>query len=99
MKLETLYQELVQLAKQHNIIVRREAGTFRGGSCLVNSTNVVVINKHSPLEIAVSQLAEVLSELIDTSQLYLKPAVRQVLEKSPSRKKQTQTEEVEQVTE
>jgi hypothetical protein len=50
--------------------VRNEKGNFKSGSCLIESSNVIVLNKFAPVEAKVSYLLEAVKELnIDEMQL------------------------------
>lgn len=75
MKLQTIYNELAEVAKEHNIEIRKENGSFRGGYCTLNERNVIILNKKMPLESMVVVLAEALS-VLDLNSVYLKPATR-----------------------
>lgn len=80
MKLEAIYNELAEIAKQHDIKIRKESGLFKGGLCIVNNERHIVVNKNMPLEIMTTVIADCLSTL-DLSNQYMKPAVRELLER------------------
>ena len=80
MKLKEIYAELLDIAKQAGIKVRRENGKFHSGSCLVKDEAVIVLNKTTTIETLSSVLAKSLSEFpIDN--IYIKPAVREYIER------------------
>lgn len=80
MKLETIYQELVSIAQKHNITVRKEAGTFRGGHCTLNEQHLIVVNKSMPLESVATIVARSLASL-NLDGEFMKPAVRNYIER------------------
>ncbi len=50
--------------------VRNEKGNFKSGSCLIESSNVIVLNKFAPVEAKVAYLVEAIQHLtIDESVL------------------------------
>jgi len=79
MKTEKLLLELEQLVEQAGYTIRKEKGTFRGDSCVVEGEMLVVLNKKKPEQQQVGLLARVLKgqELED---IYIKPVVRKQLE-------------------
>lgn len=80
MKLKEIYEELLEIAKQAGIKVRKENGRFNSGSCLVKEEAVIVLNKTTTMETMSSVLAKSLSEFpIDN--IYIKPAVREFIER------------------
>ncbi len=80
MKIKELTEELTELAKKIGLTVRREAGGFRSGYCIVNERKLVVINRGAPKEVVASALARsIASQPIDD--LYIKPAVRDYIER------------------
>ena len=56
-----------------------DKGPFTGGACILEGEQLIVLNKSTPLEQRTRLLAEALCQL-DLSNVYLKPAVRAVLE-------------------
>lgn len=82
MKPERLFEELCGIAEQLGIQVIVDKGNFRGGSCTVYSDRKIVLNKLLPAEGKVSKLSEELRQLPledILADVYLKPALRQVL--------------------
>ena len=43
--------------------VRNEKGNFKSGSCLIESSNVIVLNKFAPVEAKVAYLVEAIRSL------------------------------------
>ena len=55
-KLEAIFGEL-------NYQVRYEQGSFRSGACLVNGSQVIVVNKHFTTEGKINSLIEILKQI------------------------------------
>ncbi|MCW9705744.1 hypothetical protein [Fodinibius salsisoli] len=79
MKTEKLLLELEQLVEEAGYTIRKEKGTFRGDSCIVEGENLVVLNKKKPEQQQVGLLARVLKDK-SLQDIYIKPAVRNHLE-------------------
>ncbi len=79
MKLTVVFQEFEQIAEELNIRILQEKGNFNGGYCLLEEQRIIVINKIKPLEQRIRALAQAFSRF-DTSQIYLKPAIREMIE-------------------
>ena len=85
MKLEQLYQELINLAERLQITVSEQnlkASGFKvkSGLCKVRGQNIFVMDKH----MSISEKTQILAEqLANTAHehLYIVPAVRELLEK------------------
>lgn len=78
-RLEALYNELEEVAARLGLQVILDRGPFTGGACLLEGEELIVLNKSTPLEQRTRLLAEALSRK-DLSDIYLKPAVREVIE-------------------
>ena len=78
MKTELFLKELETLCEQVDYHLRKERGTFRGDSCVIEGDRLIVINKNRPLESQIGILARVLKRA-DLEDLYIKPAVRKRL--------------------
>jgi hypothetical protein len=79
MKIETIVKELENAARQLGVRVRKEKGSFRGGFCIRNGEEILMLNRQHPPELHLSVLAAALRGLpVDT--VYLTPAVREALE-------------------
>jgi hypothetical protein len=79
MKINQMYDELMQTAKQIGITVRKENGKFRSGACIVNTSEVIVLNKTAPIEVTSSVLAQCLKP--HTENIYVKPVVRDYIDR------------------
>lgn len=80
MKANKLIIQLEQLVEQAGYTIRKERGTFRGDHCVVEGDKLVVLNKNRPTQQQVGLLARVLHNK-DLDDIYIKPAVRNHLEK------------------
>jgi hypothetical protein len=79
MKTEKLLLELEQLVEQAGYTIRKEKGTFRGDSCVIEGEKLVVLNKKKPPQQQVGLLARVLKDR-DLDDIYIKPVVRKHIE-------------------
>ncbi|GAB1442110.1 hypothetical protein MASR2M39_09450 [Ignavibacteriales bacterium] len=78
-ELESLINELKDLAYQLGATVRFEKGDFRGGYCILKESKVVVINKNANDQRRANILASALKDLgIDT--IYVPPKVREFID-------------------
>ena len=80
MKPGDIIQEFEQIAEKLGILIMQEKGDFNGGYCLLEKERIIVINKLKPIEQHICALAQAFA-LLDTSQIYLKPAIREMIEK------------------
>ena len=79
MKLDEVYDEMLEIANKIGVKVRKDSGKFRGGNCTVNDQEVILINKSIPLEARTSVLAKCLSSY-SIQNVFMKPAVRDYIE-------------------
>ena len=79
MKSTGILQEFEQIAEELGICILQERGDFNGGYCLLEEKRIIVINKQKPLEQRIRALVQAFSRL-DTSQIYLKPIIREMIE-------------------
>jgi hypothetical protein len=79
MKLNEVYDEMLELAKKIGVTVRKEKGKFRGGNCTINEEKLIVLNNSIPLEAKSSMLAKCLSNY-SIQDVFMKPAVRDYIE-------------------
>jgi hypothetical protein len=79
MKPKKLLLELEQLVEQLGYTIRKEKGTFRGDSCVMEGEKLVVLNKKKPEQRQIGLLARVLKEK-ELSDIYVKPVVRKHLD-------------------
>ncbi|MEX0593531.1 MAG: hypothetical protein WD115_02055 [Balneolaceae bacterium] len=75
MKSETLNTHLEELCERAGYTIRKERGSFRGDSCLMQGDRLIVINKSRPVDTQNMILANILRD-VEIEDLYIKPAVR-----------------------
>ena len=84
MKTTEVVKELEAAVQQLGVMVRREKGNFRGGYCIRDNEEILMLNKRHPPELHLSVLANALKDLpVDT--VFLRPSVRKALEDAWSR--------------
>jgi hypothetical protein len=79
MKTESVVEALKETAARIGIAVRSERGSFRGGRCVVDGVEVIVVNRLHVPELQLAVLAESLRPE-DVEGVFMKPAVRRALE-------------------
>jgi len=76
-----IIEELKDVASRLGMEVRSAPGNFRGGRCVVDGEEIIMLNDNDLPETQLVVLAEALREApLDT--IYLKPAVRRALEET-----------------
>ncbi|MEX2585306.1 MAG: hypothetical protein WD315_02855 [Balneolaceae bacterium] len=75
MKSEIFVKELESLCEQTGYTIRRERGSFRGDSCVMEGDKLILINKNRPYEAQIGVLVRVLRNN-GLEEVYVKPAVR-----------------------
>jgi hypothetical protein len=79
MKTTTIIEELEDAAQRLGFEVRAEKGNFRGGRCVVDGEEFIMLNKRHQPETQLVVMSKALRDApLDT--IYLKPAVREALE-------------------
>ena len=81
MKTHKIIQELESAIQQLGFEVRKERGNFRGGRCIVEGQEFIMLNRHHVPEVHLAVLAESLRD-VPVDKIYLKPAVRKALEEA-----------------
>ena len=77
-KVDTMYQDLEEVAARLGFSVILDSGPFKGGACTLDGDEMIVLNSSAPLEQRMQHLAEALGQR-DLSRVYLKPAIRLIL--------------------
>jgi hypothetical protein len=80
MELKQIYSELLETAGRLGIKVRKESGNFRSGYCVINDEEVLLLNKSQPIETISAIVARTIIEK-EVVGIYIKPAIRDFLEK------------------
>lgn len=57
-------EKLEELLAMSGYSVRNERGNFKSGSCLIESSNVIVLNKFAPVEAKVAYLIDAIQNLV-----------------------------------
>lgn len=96
MKKEKLLIELEDLVEQLGYTIRKEKGTFRGDSCIMEGEKLVVLNKNKPEQEQVGLLARVLQDM-ELQDIYIKPVIRKELEKLWDRFDKFKDSEIEEI--
>jgi len=78
-ELESILQDLKEIAQQMGAKIRFERGDFKGGYCILKDSKVIVINKLSNLQRKIIILSAALKEL-GAEDIYLPPKIREVIE-------------------
>jgi hypothetical protein len=55
--------KLEELLVNAGYTIRNEKGNFKSGTCLLESSNVIVLNKFAPVEAKVTYLLEIIRDL------------------------------------
>jgi len=79
MKAESILEELSEVAGQVGFKVRKEKGDFRGGFCVKNDEELILLNKRHSTDVHLNVLANCLKQA-DLSTVFIKPAIREALE-------------------
>lgn len=85
MKPEAVVRELDRLARAIGFTVRTERGRFRGGSCRLDETRVVVLNRAHPPEMNAALLADALVGA-DLGGLFVPPVLRRMIDEAAARR-------------
>lgn len=80
MKKKKLYEECESLAESLGFKVLHGKGNFIGDICLLDNQQIIVLNKNNPLEQRIKRFMTIFAQM-DLSNLYLKPAIRELIEK------------------
>ena len=83
MKIKDIIQEFELLAEQVGIRVIKDKGSFKGGYCIIDNEEVIVINKNRPLDQHIKQLSSTFSKM-KTNQIFIKPILRDLIKNSSS---------------
>ena len=83
MKSKDIIKEFELLAEQVGIRVIKDTGSFKGGYCIIENEEVIVINKSRPLEHHIRQLSSTFSKM-KTNQIFIKPILRDLIKNTAS---------------
>ncbi|HEY3250547.1 MAG TPA: hypothetical protein VGK25_05460 [Ignavibacteria bacterium] len=77
--------DLEELAEKLGYKIRYEKGNFQGGYCILKESRLLVVNSRSEHERRVSIISKSLKE-IGIDDVYVKPGLREIIEKESKRK-------------
>ncbi|MDR0926797.1 MAG: hypothetical protein LBO69_03405 [Ignavibacteria bacterium] len=82
MKKVIIYDELLQLATNAEIVVRKDKlSSTRGGYCILDDNKLILLNKMLPADVQAKMLARCLGEIdIQNSGMFIPPVVREFIE-------------------
>ena len=78
-KHQILLDDIIELGHKFDIKIIQDKGDFNGDSCMLFADNVVVINKHKPLEQRLHILAKCFSKM-NLDNVYIKPVLRDLID-------------------
>jgi hypothetical protein len=78
-KLLSLKVELEALLEKIGYNVVYGKGSFKEGTCLIESEKKVVINEYTPPDLQVDFLVDIISQM-DLSNVYILPAIRELID-------------------
>ncbi len=87
LKQELLLEELREACSNIGYSVRFERGDFLGGACILRDQRLLIVNKRFSLERKCSTIARALAD-IGVEDVFLKPAVRSLVDLEKSRSAQ-----------
>lgn len=74
--------EMLALLEQNGVIIRNEAFGGGGGSlCKIRDKYTFFVDTQAPIADILEICAEAVAELVDIDSLYIRPEVRQLIEK------------------
>jgi hypothetical protein len=79
MRSDKLLVELEELMPRFGYRIRKEKGSFRGGSCVLEGEKLIMVNRNLPVDTQIASLAHLIHAM-DHAAMFIKPQVRQALE-------------------
>lgn len=58
-----IQQQLHELLRSQEFVIRYEKGNFKGGYCVVMDQRMIIINKFYPLETKINTLVEIINSI------------------------------------
>ena len=77
--MNAIYRALEEVADRLGFSVILDTGPFKGGACVLDGNEMIILNSSAPVEQRLQHLAEALGRR-DLSRIYLKPAIRSILD-------------------
>ncbi|MBL8016663.1 MAG: hypothetical protein JNK43_05280 [Ignavibacteria bacterium] len=91
-ELKQMLTELEEVADKLGFKIRYEKGNFEGGYCILKESRLLVVNARNEVERRIIIVAKSLKE-IGIDDIFVKPNVREIIEKE-SKRKLSKNEEV-----
>jgi hypothetical protein len=77
-----ILEELLNLLEEQNVKIRRDSlGGSGGGLCNIKGQNIFYLDTQSSSAESAAKCAEALAKVADIERLYIKPQVREMIEK------------------
>jgi hypothetical protein len=80
MKLAEIHKNLLEIAKELGITIRKENGNFKSGFCYLNDNKIIVFNKSAPVELMNTVLVKCLLQN-EIENHYIAPVMRDFIDK------------------
>ena len=80
MKKSKVFEECQTIADSLGFKVIHGKGNFNGDICRLDDKKIIVLNKNKPIEQRIKRFLTIFTQL-DLSNLYLKPFIRDLIEK------------------
>jgi dTDP-D-glucose 4,6-dehydratase len=77
--------DLEELAEKLGYKIRYEKGNFRGGYCILKESRLMVVNSRNEHDKRIAIISKSLKE-IGIDDVYVKPGLREIIEKESKRK-------------
>jgi hypothetical protein len=84
-ELKQMLAELEEVADKLGFKIRYEKGNFAGGYCILKESKLLVVNSRNEIERRIIIVAKCLKE-IGIDSIFVKPNVREIIEKESKRK-------------
>lgn len=97
-ELKQMLAELEEVADRLGFKIRYEKGNFEGGYCILRESRLLVVNSRNEIERRIIIVAKSLKQ-IGIDDVFVKPNVREIIEKESKRKLTNAEAEVEQEAE
>jgi hypothetical protein len=97
-ELKQMLAELEEVADRLGFKIRYEKGNFEGGYCILKESRLLVVNSRNEIERRIIIVAKSLKQ-IGIDDVFIKPNVREIIEKESKRRLANEETEVEQEAE
>ena len=75
----SILRTMEDVAKKSGYTVRWDKGLFQGGSCILEGSKLIVLNRHHPTEVHLGVLARILKE-VQLQEISMRKDVRKRVE-------------------